>query len=132
MVAEHKFASRCSEASCRIPIALKRARRQFRSRMIAALVLASTFPGNGLYCFGSPAATGEILPFGKDQYVVEIAVMLRGRTREPVGWLYTSNEGKRFVQRGANDPVKPYARTADDFGVRLFKCTFPMPLEQMP
>jgi hypothetical protein len=64
--------------------------------------------------------------------VVEIAVMLRGRTRDPVGWLYTSNEGKRFVQRGADAPVKPYARTADDFGVRLFKCIFPMPLERMP
>ena len=99
--------------------------------MIAALLLASTFPGNGFYCFGSPAATGEILPFGKDQYVVQISVMLRGQTRIPVGWLYTSNKGKRFVQRGANDPVKPYVRTGDDTGVWLFKCTFPMPLERL-
>ncbi len=100
--------------------------------MIAALLLASTFPGNGLYCFGSPAATGEILPFGKDQYVAEISVMLKGRTHAPVGWLYTSNKGKWFMQRSAGDPVKPYVRTADDFGVRLFKCTFPMKLENLP
>jgi hypothetical protein len=100
--------------------------------MIAALLLATTFPGNGLYCFGSPAATGEVLPFGKDQYVTGISVMLKGRTRAPVGWLYTSNRGKRFVQRSARDPVKLYAHTAADWDVRLFTCTFPMKLGELP
>jgi hypothetical protein len=62
--------------------------------VIAAMLLAAAFPGNGLYCFGSPAATGEILPFGKDQYVVEISVMLKGRTHAPVGWLYYEQRRK--------------------------------------
>jgi hypothetical protein len=98
---------------------------------VIALLLAAAFPGNGLYCFGSPAATGDLLPFGKGQYVAGIAVMLKGRTQTPVGWIYTSNEAKRFVQRAAGGPVAPYARTAADADVRLFHCTFPMHLERL-
>lgn len=100
--------------------------------VITSLLLAAAFPGNGLHCFGSPAVTGDILPFGRDQYVAGIAVMVKGRTQTPVGWLYTSNEGNPFVQRRLDGPVAPYVRTAADWDVRLFTCRFPMHLERLP
>jgi hypothetical protein len=100
--------------------------------VIATLLLAAAFPGNGLHCFGSPGATGDLLPSARGQYIAEISVMLKGRTQTPVGWLYTSNEGKRFTQRTTAGPVMPYSRTRDDTDVRLFACTLPMKLDDLP
>ncbi len=99
---------------------------------VIALLLAAAFPGNGYHCFGSPAGTGDLLPGRGDRFVTGIAVLLQGREQRPVGWLYTSDAGQYFVQRGAGEPVMPYRPGTLDRDIRQLRCSFPMPVVPLP
>ena len=88
---------------------------------------ALAFPGNGYHCFGSPGATGEILPVRGHPYVLGISVLLARPNDDPAAWIYAASDGEKYVQVGKNGAIKPYpVGVGDQVGWRRFQCNFPL------
>jgi hypothetical protein len=99
---------------------------------VAVLFLALAFPGNGYHCFGSPGATGEILPVQGHPYVVGISVVVARPNDDPVAWIYASSNGKNYLQVGKNGGIKPFpGRDGNQIGWKRFRCTFPLRYSSM-
>jgi hypothetical protein len=100
---------------------------------LIAMLVGLSFPGNGYHCFGSPGATGDILPYSLHPYIVGISVLLARPSDDPVAWIYTSSAGKEYVQVGKGGAVKPFpGDVGNRVGLRRFRCTFPMHYSAMP
>jgi hypothetical protein len=94
---------------------------------VIAILLGLSFPGNGYHCFGSPGATGDILPYPHRPYIAGISVLIARPFDDPVAWIYTSSAGKEYVQVGKGGAVKPFpGDVRNQVGLRRFRCTFPM------
>jgi hypothetical protein len=117
--------------------------RPFSTLCATALVALATtagsattaFPGNGFHCFGSPLLTGDLMPVGNDPIFGISALLEAHRTQRVVGWLYTTQSGKRYMQFGENGNVVPYSylgALSQPMPLRVFECKLPMPLKDLP